>query len=341
MPKVSVVVPVYNVEKTLERCVNSLLEQSLEDLEIILVDDGATDHSGSLADELASRDERIRVIHKQNEGLGLTRNAGMEAARGDYVGFVDSDDYVDPAMYEKLWAEAQKTGSDIVYGGYARVYDGKISSEISFEKEETFTERQELTELMLGMLASPAEAKEDSRYGATVCKGIYRRELLMKDHIRFHSEREIVSEDGVFQIDVLSAARQASVIPGIFYFYEYNPASLTSVYRPGRFEQNKKLYQLASEKIEKQFGSSEAARQFTRNFIAAARVCLMQEVFHEEENGRKEASARMKAMNTDPMLQEALRHYPWKKMPVKKRIFTWAMAHNAVWLERLLVKASS
>lgn len=341
MPKVSVIVPIYNVEKTLERCVKSLQNQTLQDLELILVDDGATDHSGSLADELAKHDERIRVIHKKNEGLGLTRNAGIESATGDYIGFVDSDDYVDASMYEKLWNEAERTGSDIVYGGYARVYDGKVSSNIGFEKPETFQGEEQLAQLMLGMLASPADAPEDSKYGATVCKGIYRRELLMKDQIRFHSEREIVSEDSVFQIDVLSAAGQASVLDEIFYFYEYNPESLTSVYRKGRFEQNKKLYQLASEKIEKQFHSPEAAGQYTRNFIAAVRVCLMQEVFHEEENGKKQAVKNMKAMNTDPLLQKVLSEYPWKKLPIKKRIFTWAMVHNAVWLERLLVKASS
>lgn len=341
MPKVSVVVPVYNVQNTLERCVRSLQEQTLKDLDIILVDDGATDNSGKLADELARHDDRIRVIHKKNEGLGLTRNAGIEAAAGDYIGFVDSDDYVKPEMYEKLWKEAQQTGSDIVYGGYVRVYDGKVSSTIDFGQEQTFTGQKELTDLMLSLLASPANAPEDSKYGSTVWKGIYRRELLMDRNIRFYSEREIVSEDSVFQIDALSAAKKAAVIPGTYYYYEYNPASLTAVYRKGRFEQNKKLYELATEKIEKHFDSPEAARQFTRNFLAAVRVCLMQEVFHEQEHGKNQTIASMKAMNTDPLLQKVLSEYPWKKLPFKKRIFTWAMAHDAVWLERLLVKASS
>ena len=94
MDLISVVIPVYNVEKYLQRCVTSVTEQSYSNLDIILVDDGSVDKSGAICDDFAKKDKRIRVIHKENEGLGLTRNVGIKAATGNYICFIDSDDYI-------------------------------------------------------------------------------------------------------------------------------------------------------------------------------------------------------------------------------------------------------
>ena len=101
-PKISIIVPVYNVEQYLERCVESLINQTYKNIEIILVDDGATDNSGQLCDELAQRDPRIVVYHKVNGGLSDARNYGIDKASGDYIGFIDSDDFIDDDMYEVL-----------------------------------------------------------------------------------------------------------------------------------------------------------------------------------------------------------------------------------------------
>lgn len=107
MPKVSVIVPVYNAEKYLQECVDSILRQTLADLELILVDDGSTDSSPALCDRYAEQDARVKVIHKPNGRAASARNAGIRAASGDYVAFVDSDDWVSPEMYEKCWAPAR------------------------------------------------------------------------------------------------------------------------------------------------------------------------------------------------------------------------------------------
>lgn len=97
---ISVIVPVYNVEAYLERCVDSILKQTYKELEIILVDDGATDSSGELCDQLAKKDDRIIVIHKKNGGLSDARNAGIDASRGEYLSFIDSDDFIHPMFME-------------------------------------------------------------------------------------------------------------------------------------------------------------------------------------------------------------------------------------------------
>lgn len=123
---ISVIVPVYNVEQYLEKCVNSIINQTYKNLEIILVDDGATDSSGNMCDELAKSDNRIKVYHKENGGLSDARNYGVERATGDYIGFVDSDDYIDSEMYEKLYEAIKKENVDVAECSLKVIYPGKI-----------------------------------------------------------------------------------------------------------------------------------------------------------------------------------------------------------------------
>ena len=127
-PKISIIIPVYNVEKYLKRCVESLTNQTLKDIEIILVDDESTDSSPIICDELAKQDARIKVIHKKNEGAGLSRNVALKIAEGEYIGFVDSDDFVAEDMFESLLNTAEKYGSDLVLSN-VRFVDGNMFSE--------------------------------------------------------------------------------------------------------------------------------------------------------------------------------------------------------------------
>ena len=124
-PLISVIVPVYNTEKYLHRCVDSIINQTYQNLEIILVDDGSTDSSGCICDEYAKKDERIKVIHKENAGQGVARNIALEYASGEYVGFVDSDDWIDPRMYQTLYTYAVKDQSDIVVCGRYLYWDDR------------------------------------------------------------------------------------------------------------------------------------------------------------------------------------------------------------------------
>ena len=130
---ISIIVPVYNVEKYLKKCVDSIVNQTYKNLEIILVDDGATDNSGKICDELVELDNRIKVYHKKNGGLSDARNYGVERATGDYIGFVDSDDYIDAEMYEKLYEAIKKENVDVAECNLKIVYP---------EKKELFTDEK-------------------------------------------------------------------------------------------------------------------------------------------------------------------------------------------------------
>ena len=130
-PLISVVVPIYNVEQYLERCINSILHQTYQNLEIILVDDGSPDNSGAICDSYSSLDQRIKVIHKRNGGLSDARNVGLDMAGGEFIAFVDSDDALMPEMIEKLYQRIDKDRSDMAFCGYRQVnQNGDILSEV-------------------------------------------------------------------------------------------------------------------------------------------------------------------------------------------------------------------
>ena len=173
IPKISVIVPVYNVERYLDRCIQSILNQTLKELEIILVDDGSPDNCPALCDEYAQKDARIKVIHKKNEGLGFARNAGLNLASGKFVSFLDSDDWVAPAMYETLYRVAEKMKCDTVYCSLQYYYSkDKIIPFEEVGQEVFFRGRKSVDSYLLDMLAPLPSYRSDVKYMVSVCKAI-------------------------------------------------------------------------------------------------------------------------------------------------------------------------
>ena len=165
MTKVSVIIPVYNVEKYLQRCFDSVVNQTLKDIEIILVNDGSTDSSGEMCDRLAKTDNRVKVIHKENGGLSDARNVGIEAAKGEFLSFIDSDDYVVPDMLEYLYTNAVSSGAQIATGTMRMVKNGQGKTNSDF----------------VPAVFSPEQALENALYGPvsslSVCNKIFKKDL--------------------------------------------------------------------------------------------------------------------------------------------------------------------
>ena len=148
MPKISIIIPIYNLEKYLDKCIKSILNQTFKDFELILVNDGSTDKSGVICDNYKKVDDRIVVIHKENGGTSSARNIGIDIARGKYIGFVDGDDYIHENMYYELYENLIKNNSDISICKFVRVYD---NSEMKFSNnnllEENYSNIEALKEL--------------------------------------------------------------------------------------------------------------------------------------------------------------------------------------------------
>ncbi|HDT8050800.1 TPA: glycosyltransferase, partial [Enterococcus faecalis] len=148
MPKISIIVPVYNVEKYLEKCVRSILAQTFTDFELILVDDGSPDSSGAMCDQFAEQDQRVKVIHKENGGLSDARNAGIEIATGEYLGFVDSDDYIADDMYETLYNQIVTYEAELATVGMIDVYENR-ESRLTDKKEIKILSQNEAIQAVL------------------------------------------------------------------------------------------------------------------------------------------------------------------------------------------------
>jgi len=272
-PKVSIIVPIYNVEKYLDRCLQSLINQTLKDIEIILIDDGSPDMCPLLCDNYLYLDPRIKVIHKKNEGLGFARNSGIEIATGEYLAFVDSDDYVGTDMYHRLYDEAINTNADAVFCGFKN----EISRDIWIESKE-ITQRtdwngNETTDFLLDMIACAPYIKKERKYEMSVWRAIYRNQLIQEHNIRFQSERIVVSEDIPMNIDFLKIAKKIVYIPNTFYYYCLNSNSLTSTFKTEKFYKYKTLYHILEEKTKSLTNYRE---RLDRLFIGHSRTHIIQ-----------------------------------------------------------------
>lgn len=346
MPKISVIVPVYRVEKYLGRCVNSLLGQTLSDIEIILVDDGSPDGCPALCDEFAKKDGRIKVLHKENEGLGLARNSGMSLAVGEYIAFVDSDDYVKSEMYRTLYEAAQRENADIAMcglcciGGIMSAKENDVQNINCFDGYTVFDGKEGIDRLMLDISGALPKEDQDSRYGFSSVKNIYRKEVLEKNKIRFLSEKEVMSEDVFFLLDFLDKCECAVGVPGAFYCYCRNGQSLSKSYRSDRFEKCRLIIDGINGVLSKRMDESVYKIYTDRLFQAYARAACMQEIQFAPSNGidKKELDRRLKAICNSKRLKTTLKNYPWHKLPFTQAVFAFTMRFSLVGLQKLLVK---
>ena len=218
-PLISVIVPVYKVEKYLDRCVASIAAQTYENLEIILVDDGSPDRCGQLCDRWAQEDPRVRVVHKPNGGLSSARNAGIAVATGAYVGFIDSDDYIHPQMYEKLYTALAETGADVSICNYDYVDEEGVADlklrELSPVKTEVLT-RQQAYEKINPLCNGYA-------YYVTAWNKLYPKKIF--EELQF--KEGFVHEDEFFVHHLFSRCDSVATISDRLYLYVQRSGSIT------------------------------------------------------------------------------------------------------------------
>ena len=338
-PKVSIIVPVYNVEKYLKRCITSLRNQSLVDIEVILVDDASTDSSLQICEEAAREDSRIKVIHKENEGAGMARNAALKIATGKYIGFVDSDDFVEADMFQILYEKAEQYQSDLILSGVIYVdgnvfaKEGERVQKCYFENDTHFETKEQREELCAGIVGSLPEDAEDSKYGMGIWKNLFRHEVIKEHQLLFQSEREIFSEDSLFMMDYIACIRKATGIKEAFYNYCRNEASISKAYKADRFEKTLCF----AEEVLKRLGREQI--YFARFWQAMCRVTCSQEIMHAtgQRVSYKQLKGKLKEICTHPLTRRSLKGYPIQKLPFRQRVFAYGMKYRSYILLKILV----
>jgi len=329
---ISIVIPVYDAMKYLERCVESILCQSFQEYELILVDDGSDDGSGALCDSYGAAHANIKVIHKKNAGLGCARNDGIEAAVGKYIVFVDADDYLGDDHLLNLYKAIEENQADCAIAGYTLIYlDGKLHACPCVKENRLFTEK-EIQELMFNCFGALPDSRQDVPYGQAVWSKIYKRQVLMENHIRFVSERVYIAEDLVFHLDFFRYAKCAVAIPDVSYYYNCaNVKSVSKIHRTDRSQQDIRLKEYMEEKLRERFEPEEYTLYLQRSLIMRIAFDIVQEVlYHDHKDKSYPMRASVKAILAREEFRKVICAYPWWKLSFQRMLLAGLMRFRLV-----------
>lgn len=289
MEKISVIVPVYNCAPYLNRCVDSILRQTFHNIELLLIDDGSTDSSGAICDEYAAKDPRVRVIHQANAGVSAARNAGLDAATGAYAGFVDADDWVDPAMFESLIQQAESTGADIVMCDAVTVWDSGRQEPDTIEllPESRLLRKADISPDILRLIAG------------TVWRCLYRANIV--SDIRFPWGIKF-SEDRLFNLYAMGTAKEIVYLKKGLYFRYIRSGSATMSYQPDLFENNLRAFDLAKTIIA-HYWTDAHLPVYARTFVIQGALMSIYQICGKHFRGNR--NEKMRTTFYHPILHEA------------------------------------
>lgn len=267
MIKISVIIPAYNVEAYIRQCIDSVIGQSLKEIEIIIIDDGSPDNCGVIIDDYAKNDDRIHPIHKANGGVSSARNAGLAVASGKYVYMIDADDWLHDGALEALWNEAEKTSADIVFGDYINELDTKTKYKKVFQKGFSTNDSSIIRQLHYLLNAggsmhmvryTNAVTGRIISYGGAPWRFFIRRSIIADNHLKFDTELRTMGEDILFMQYVFEFVKKVSYIPVLVYHYRVQDSSLSKGYRDNIVD----VFQLALRKEEEYLTSNQKEKDF-------------------------------------------------------------------------------
>lgn len=335
---VSVVLPIYRVEPYLERCITSIVNQTYSHLEIILVDDGSPDRCPQICDDWAKKDRRIKVIHKQNAGLGMARNTGIEHATGEYICFFDSDDYVALDTIEKAYTLARKDQSDIVIFGLSTIdANGKKTASHIPNTERSYYTGKEIQQVFLPDLIAPSRhTKRRTNLWMSACICLYSQRLIQRAQWRFVSEQDVISEDVYSLLCLYKDVQSVSVLPEALYCYCENAESLTHTYRKDRLQRINSFYNLCLSTCNKLHYSPEVAERFVylylSNTIGAMQLIARADLPEAEKRGL------IRDIVMDPQMQTVLAQTCIRYETATRKLLLVAMRRKWAFLTYCFVK---
>lgn len=325
---ITVIIPIYNVKKYLDKCIDSVVNQTYSDLEIILVDDGSTDGSSSICDERAKSDSRIKVIHKANQGLGMARNTGIENADGEYICFFDSDDFIAPETIEKSYKAAVKNKSQIVLFGinFTDSEGNVVEKFVSPLGEINYNGSCVQNEFLPEFIAADPKGNGIDKFYMSPCLMLYSMELINSSGWRFVSEREIISEDVYSLISLFKHVKSVSVVPEAFYYYRKNTASLSRVFREDRFDKLNHFY-LETKKLCSKLGyDDEIIHRVTTPYLSFVISAMKQESIADRP--KRENVSRIKEIVNNDIFRSVLEIIKNDKMSFSRRLLFFTVRNR-------------
>lgn len=313
---ISVIVPVYNVEKYLPECIESIINQTYKNLEIILIDDGSPDNSGKICDEYAGKDNRIKVIHKKNEGVSEARNVGMEVAKGNYLTFVDSDDWIESVYIETLLKTLMENKADYVTCGYNRVYQNEIEKINNSGKRIVYDTKEYLMNLLNVQLG----------YGFCHMK-LIKRDIIGNNKF---DKKLVVGEDAFFNIKLCKNLKKAVVIEEALYNYRFNSNSVVRKYDANYVEKYRKSMEAMYNYIMDEYKEEKEVKQCLYNYIAYHVLLIAVNYCFNPNNKNKIKS--LKSIYNVEIFKAAIENSNYKKMSLSRKITLFSLKYKLCYL---------
>ena len=338
MPKVSIVVPVYNMQKYLAACIKSLKAQTLSDIEIILVDDGSSDNSPALCDAYAQENPMIRVVHKPNGGLTSAWKRGSEEATGDYIGYVDADDYILPDMYERMYTRACETGADIVCCGLTHLYEDdpsrKWTEQMEFRTDSL--ERETLANEIYPTLINDGSFMGRHLQPNRVTKLV--RTELVKKNLQLCSDAVSIGEDFQFSLCMFLDARHIEIIRDYFpYQYYMNGASMTMKHDRSYPEKihimRENLCRISDVK-----GMYDFKQQIWNDYLCLLILYTKGIVYKQKELPYSCLRTELRQLLTTPEVRKAICIHTMDKLTIAEKLFLSFMKHRLYYAIYAVVK---
>ena len=352
-PYFSIIVPVYKVKKEyLDQCVTSLTDQTYRDIEIILVDDGSPDDCGKYCDEYAANDERIRVIHQANGGVSSARNHGIHHVRGEWILFVDSDDWLEPNACEVIFNYTQNTDSDIVeYGTYKNYADRELAMKRDIGKKSQYCADDPEDKLYLyrKTIQPPKFTKNALATSTTyyIWNKAFRTNFILEKQIEFPVGVPL-SEDKVFFMRCLLRFQKISYVQDILYHYRQNSASASHKYLENSDKDRLKLIGILHELVDQMIQElssviPEAAKQLKKDLndfiIMISSAVIFKKFYHKDwPYANRMRKPQAKAFLNDPLIKEAFDHAQLKTYTPKNVLRIWLLKHHLFGISKWLLK---
>jgi glycosyltransferase involved in cell wall biosynthesis len=331
-PKISVVIPVYNVEKYLHRCVDSILTQTFQDFEIILINDGSQDKSGVICDEYALKDKRVKVIHKKNARVAAARNDGIRIAKGKYLSFIDSDDWIEPEMYQQMVFKAEELTLDLVMCDYKKKSDGDYEDKRTQPIRGGHYSRENIKNELYPCLIMFDHVEFSPTISNWVC--LFNLEFLKRNKL-YYDEDIHYCEDSIFGSKVLYNATNFYYLKDKHYYnYFYNPNSTTNTYNDKKWNSYLKI----NDRLIKYFGKVtdfNFSRQIKINMLYFALNELGQIRYSKMD--KVEKIDKIKKIMYHPKVMEVFKDFELPQVSWKMKIVILFIKFRMVKMYNLLV----
>lgn len=337
--KISIIVPVYNVEKYLKQCLDSLIHQTYRNVEIICVNDGSTDHSLDILKSYAY-DDRIKIVEKTNGGLSDARNAGLKHVTGEYIMFVDSDDWIDVETCEKSIEKMIQNDVDVVMWSYTREYGDKSLKKFIFDKDIYFDEedtKYKIYRRLFGLYGEELAHPENADAIVTAWGKLYKSDLILKNNIEFVDTKKIGTEDALFNIQAFNYVKKCYYLN--YYFNHYrktNDLSLTSMYKKELFERWKTLFMLMDKHIQSNKLDS-SFRKALANRIALSMIGLGLNIVCSSLSFFKKGK-ELKLILDDNIMKSSLSSLELKYFQIHWKVYFYCLKKRFVILAIIMLK---